>query len=131
MENGLIAYLAHPDMALVRFRTWTPELAAPYRDLMQASITFDIPLEINAYGFRKPPVQNGPESRRQYPWNPVWELAAECGVKTVIGADAHKPVDVWSNMPEVFDYSRQFGLANYNEATAARLHPARKTADFR
>ncbi|WP_295806652.1 histidinol-phosphatase [uncultured Victivallis sp.] len=131
MENGLIAYLAHPDMALVRFRTWTPELAALYRDLMQASATFDIPLEINAYGFRKPPVQNGPESRRQYPWNPVWELAAECGVKTVIGADAHKPVDVWSNMPEVFDYSRQFGLANYNEATAARLHPARKTADFR
>lgn len=125
MENGFIACLAHPDMALVRFREWTPELDALYRDLMQASLSFDVPLEINAYGFRKPPVVNGSETRRQYPWNPVWELAAECGVKTVIGADAHKPVDVWSNMPEVFAYSDSFGFANCNRETAEKLLPMR------
>lgn len=125
MEYGFIAYLAHPDMALVRFREWTPELGALYRDLMQASLTFDVPLEINAYGFRKPPVESAGELRRQYPWNPVWNLAAECGVKTVVGADAHKPVDIWSNLPEVFAYSDSFGLENRNRETAAKLLPQR------
>lgn len=125
MEYGFIACLAHPDMALVRFREWTPELEALYRDLMQASIACDIPLEINAYGFRKPPVESAGQLRRQYPGDPVWELAAEYGVKTVIGADAHKPVDVWSNMPEVFAYSDTFGFINRNAETAARLQPSR------
>lgn len=110
METGLIVYLAHPDLTAMSCDRWTSEHKALYREIIDASLALDIPLELNAYGLRKPYIET-PEGRRaQYPWHPFWEMAAEANVKAVIGMDAHKPEDVFSNYAEVRSIADRLGL---------------------
>ena len=110
METGLIAYLAHPDLTAMSCYCWTPEYAALYREIIDASLALDIPLELNAYGLRKPYMETPSGKRAQYPWRPFWEMAAEAGVKVVIGMDAHAPEDVASNYAEVRRWADELGL---------------------
>lgn len=121
METGLAAYIAHPDITAIRCERWTPDLKAAYEDILAASIALDIPLEINAYGLRKPPVETEEGARPPYPWMPFWELAAEYGVKTVAGSDAHRPEDVWGNIDDAFSIAEHFHLANCNAETARKI----------
>lgn len=100
---GLLDYLVHPDFCMLGTSAWTPDMRAAFRDLAQASNTFGIPLEINAYGLRK-----GPQAR--YPWRPFWEIAASENVRCVIGADAHRPQDVWGRMDDCFALAKELGL---------------------
>ena len=100
---------------------WTPDLKAAYEDILEASLALDIPLEINAYGLRKPQVETEEGFRPPYPWMPFWELAAEYGVKTVAGSDAHRPEDVWGNIGEAFSIAEHFHLANCNAETARKI----------
>ena len=110
METGLIAYLAHPDLTAVSCDRWTPGHAALYREVIDASLALDIPLELNAYGLRKPYVDTPEGKRAPYPWRPFWEMAAEANVKAVIGMDAHRPEDVSSNYAEVRAWADELGL---------------------
>ncbi|MBE6406107.1 MAG: PHP domain-containing protein [Lentisphaerae bacterium] len=110
METGLVAYMAHPDLTAVACDRWKPEYKALYREIIDASLALDIPLEINAYGFRKPYVDTPEGSRPPYPWLPFWEMAAEANVKAVIGMDAHRPEDVSSNYAEVRAFADKLGI---------------------
>ena len=121
LETGLAAYIAHPDITAIRCERWTPDLKAAYEDILKASPALDIPLEINAYGLRKPPVDTPEGKRPPYPWLPFWELAAEYGVKTVAGADAHRPEDVWGNIEDAFAIAEKFGLEICNADVARKI----------
>lgn len=122
METGLIRYFAHPDLTARITPEWTPEVKALYREVMEASVSLNIPVEINAYGMRKPKAEFPDGSTRtQYPWSPVWELAAECGVKAVAGSDAHRPQDVWGNTDDCFRFAEQFGLEICNYDIARKI----------
>lgn len=121
METGLFDYVAHPDMFLAGFPRWTPELRALAVELAAASNAFGVPFEINAYGLRKPWIDT-PEGRRpQYPWKKFWEIMAEHRVQTVVGADAHRPVDVWGNTDEAITFGLELGLVPQNAALADRI----------
>ncbi len=122
METGLIRYLAHPDLTAFRTPFWTPEIAALYREVMEASASLGVPVEINAYGMRKPRtlLPDG-STRMMYPWDPVWELAAECGVKAVAGSDAHRPQDVRGNIGDCFRFAEKHGLAIHNYDVAREI----------
>ncbi len=127
METGLIRYLAHPDISSHMTPEWTPEIKILYGEVMAASVSLDIPLEINAYGMRKPKtVLPDGSSRMMYPWHPVWELAAGYGVKAVAGADAHRPQDVWGNTDDCFRFAEQFGLKIYNDELARQIIAGKK-----
>lgn len=118
MESGLFAYVAHPDMFTARCPRWNPELAAIAADLAEASKAFDTPLEINAYGLRKPWIDTEDGRRPQYPFRPFWEVMAEHGVRMVVGADAHRPQDVWGNTGDAIAFGAELGLAADNRAVA-------------
>ncbi len=123
MESGLFRYVAHPDMFCNRCPRWTPDVAAICGDLADAAAAMDIPLEINAYGLRKPWVET-PEGRRPaYPWRPFWELAASRGVRAVIGADAHRPEDVWGNAGDACALAAETGFTPVNAEVAAAIRP--------
>ena len=116
VESGLFSYVAHPDMFACRCGAMTPDIAALCNELLDAAAALDVPLEINAYGLRKPPKQlpDG-TSRPMYPWRPFWELAAvHGGIRAVVGADAHRPEDVWSNMDETFAWAAACGFVPEN-----------------
>ena len=49
------------------------------------------------------------------------ELAAEYGVKTVAGSDAHRPEDVWGNIEDAFAIAEKFGLEIRNAEVARKI----------
>ena len=119
MESGLIACLAHPDMSLVGTSEWNADLEAGYRDLIQASIDLDVPLEINANGLRKGPAAH-------YPWPPVWRLAAELGAKCVAGMDAHRPANLQDHADELLALVSETGVRLVNDEVAERIAASTK-----
>ena len=106
--------------------SWTSEIEALCKELVSAAVALKVPLEINAYGLRKPWIDTAEGRRPQYPWRPFWELAAELGATMVVGADAHRPEDVWSNAEQTAAWGAQFGLVPANAAVAAAIVNGRK-----
>ena len=127
MESGLIVYLAHPDLPAAACREWNPDYAAAFKDIIDASVDLDIPLEVNAYGFRKQKqyIETPEGMRPPYPWRPFWEMAAEANVKAVIGMDAHRPEDVSSNYAETLEFAESFGLRLCEEEVVAKILAAK------
>lgn len=122
MATGLFVYQAHPDIFCRCRPVWTPELKAMCRDLADAAKSFGVPLEINAFGLRKTQVATPEGSTRPgYPWPPFWELMGECGAPMVVGADAHRPADVWGNSDDAVELGAACGLAPQNAAVAAAI----------
>lgn len=121
MENLPILYMAHPDcMGHVAGRI-TPDLKSGFRDIIDAAADLDIPLEINANGFRKGLFETEEGARYRYPLDAFWELAAENGkIRAVIGTDAHSP-DVIADFAASAEFARKFGLKIRNEELAESL----------
>lgn len=89
LATGDFVYLAHPDIAGIQF---SPETVhREYRRLCQAAKAFNVPLEINLLGLR---------SRRHYPTETFFRIAADVGNEIILGADAHDPKDVCDTTSE-------------------------------
>ncbi len=123
LETGLFTYIAHPDMFSIRCASMTPGIAAVCNELLDAAAALKVPLEVNAYGLRKDPITLADGSRRpQYPWRPFWDLVREHGgVRAVVGADAHQPIDIWSNADAAIDWAAQSGIEVENAILAVEL----------
>ena len=83
MSTGFFSYLAHPD--LINYEGPDEIFLKHTRRIIQASIDFNVPLEVNMQGHAL---------GRNYPCNRFFSLASEMGSKIVIGCDAHVPRDV-------------------------------------
>mgnify|MGYP000072482774 CR=1 FL=1 len=110
MESGLFAFIAHPDLFGCSNTRWSADLAACSRDILQAAEATKTPLEINGYGFRKPPIQSEEGLRPRYPWRPFWEIAANYDIQVICNADAHRPQDVLANIKDAEDLANAFKL---------------------
>jgi histidinol-phosphatase (PHP family) len=110
MRSGLYAFLAHPDLLGLAFPDWDADLAACAEDICSASAALGVPLEMNSYGLRKPPVTGRGGLRPAYPWRPFWEVAARCGARVVISSDAHRPEDVAAGLAELEALRSELGL---------------------
>ena len=120
METRLFIYFAHPDMFGIGWRGWDETATDCARAICQASNAYDIPLEINAYGIRKPKVIDNDVERWQYPMRRFWEIAGEEGVTAVIGADAHRPQDVWGGMEIAEQFAVEYGIKLVDAAELVR-----------
>lgn len=83
LATGDFAYLAHPDVAGRSFSNEVIE--REYRRLCKAAKRFNVPLEINLLGIR---------SKRHYPSDAFFRIAAEEKNDVIFGTDAHDPFDV-------------------------------------
>ena len=110
LDSGLFAFLAHPDLFGCCHHVWTEDCDQAARDICQAAVSADVPLEINGYGWRKPWIDTPAGKRAMYPWIPFWEIAAEEGVKAVINSDAHRPRDVGYGWGELSPLRERLGL---------------------
>ena len=94
LRSGLFLFMAHPDFFGNFYECWDAETEAASRDILQAARELNIPLEINAYGLRKP-LRDTPQGKRPgYPWEPFWQLAGELDTPAVVNSDAHRPADI-------------------------------------
>lgn len=113
MASGLFIAMTHPDLFGVCQPRWTADTAACARDICQAAIAHGVALELNGYGIRKPWVvgEKGEQNERPgYPWEPFWEVAAECGVPVVLASDAHRPQDVAAGYDQLTAMRDRLGL---------------------
>ncbi len=128
IESKVFLYVAHPDIWAMRAAQWTSEIAAVCKELFAAAKDCGVPVEINASGARKTEISTPDGTRKQYPWRPFWELAAETGgLQVVMGMDAHDPADAWSNGDETLDFARSLGFEPVNLQLAEQL--LRKSAE--
>lgn len=90
MESGNFVYLAHPDLFLNRYPDFDATAKQVCRELCRAANRLKMPLEFNFLGYKRLA-----ESRAMgdlgYTTPEFWEVAAEEGVKAIIGVDAHEP----------------------------------------
>ena len=121
MKSGLFDYINHPDMIAASMDAWTPEIKELFAQVMQASVEYGVPVEINGYGLRKAEIDYPSGRRHPYPWFPVWEVAVEYNVACVVGSDAHRPQDVFGNMNDVFAIAEKNGLRCVNAELAERI----------
>lgn len=121
VEKLPIAYMAHPDGFACMIERMTPDWKSGFREIISVAKDRDIPLEINANGFRRGLFSDGNGERYRYPWDAFWELAAEAGAKVVIGSDAHLP----SQLSEEYDtceaFAGKFGLKVCNREVAEKI----------
>lgn len=110
MSSGMFLFYAHPDVFGCSYLPWDAHTAACAREICTAAAQLGMPLEINGYGLRKPPIDTPDGKRCLYPLVPFWEIAAECGVRYVATSDAHRPEDVVASIPECHELAARFGL---------------------
>lgn len=127
IEWGIFDFIAHPDIWCMSLDRWTPEIEDILRAVPAAAARTGVPLEINAYGLRKPEVDYADGRRRQYPLDAFWRMAAEYPITCVIGSDAHRPQDVYGNSDEAYAIAEKYRIPCVN-AELARKIIARKHA---
>ena len=90
METGLFDYVAHPDLFCHIYDRFDETCAAVSRDICDAAVALDIPLEFNLLGAQ---YHTRIEERDKlgYPCPRFWEITAQKGAKAIIGFDAHHP----------------------------------------
>ncbi|NLY92247.1 MAG: histidinol-phosphatase [Firmicutes bacterium] len=110
MASGLFAIIAHPDLFGNSYEGWDKHTIRCSKMILEAAAEYQIPLELNAYGLRKPLKDTTAGARPPYPLSPFWELAATVkGLTVVANSDAHHPADVGAT-EEVEEMIERYGL---------------------
>lgn len=91
METGIFLYVAHPDIFFSHVTKITPEILHVCEEICDASIEYDVPLEVNLGGFGYANLHAQLKGAMPYPNHYFWEIAAKKGCKVIIGIDAHEP----------------------------------------
>ncbi len=87
IESGLFSYVAHPDLYMRGYPRWDEHAEKVGEEIIEASIKNNVPLEYNLLGFS----HSKNDGKAGYPYPDFWSLAAEKGVKAIVGVDAHTP----------------------------------------
>lgn len=110
MRSELFQFMAHPDAFGGFYDTWDADAEAISRDIVGVACELGLPLEINAYGLRKP-WRDMPDGRRpRYPWEPFWRIVGEAGATAIVNADAHRPEDIAGEVDTALELAERCGV---------------------
>jgi len=92
MKTGYFKILAHPDLFLFNYQTWNKFTEDISREIIEASIKYNVLLEVNANGIRRKPIYNQDNEQVYiYPRIEFWKIVQEYKTaKVIIGEDNHK-----------------------------------------
>jgi histidinol-phosphatase (PHP family) len=110
MSANLFLFMAHPDAFAGFYVIWDAEAAAASRDILEAARDLGVPLEINAFGLRKPRIETPQGLRWRYPLEPFWQLAGECRTPSVVNSDAHRPEDIAGEVNRALAWAVRFNV---------------------
>lgn len=88
LSTGLYSFMAHPDLYLIKY-PWNDVSERVARMIAEASIKYNVPLELNANGIRRGLVDTNEGSRYLYPRKEFWEIIREYNCEVIINSDAH------------------------------------------
>ena len=107
METKIFDFMAHPDVFLLNYK-WDEDAKAASRDIIEAAVDLDMPLEINSNGIVK--AEESGMDEYGYPNRNFWSLAKEYGVKAVVSSDAHKVENLCRNYDRVYEFAFGSGI---------------------
>src|SRR5574344_1977740 len=96
MASGLFTYVCHPDLFFQGISEEDPIIDELCKRICEASLKYDIPLEINLGGWNyygRVTSKAGNYKPSPYPNERFWKIASAYQCKCVIGVDAHNPLD--------------------------------------
>lgn len=102
IHSGYFKAVAHPDLFMVGGTLWDDNCSRAADMILNAVAASGIPLEYNANGFRRGIWDFPSGSRYPYPYEKFWSMAADAGVKVIVGSDCHEPHQVWD---EAMDFA--------------------------
>ena len=113
MKTGYFSYLAHPDLFMMGYTPgWDEHTEKISIMMIEASIKYDVPLELNLGGINgRGWMTIGQENRYPYPHPKFWELVGKFQASTIIGVDCHDPTQfLKGNEHILFEYIDKFKL---------------------
>ena len=110
MRSGLFAFLAHPDLFLAARTSIDADCIACGDALIDATNTFNVPIEINGYGLFKSKIRRDYGEDYRYPVRTFWERAAAKNARIICNSDAHDAHDVIMNAWKARDFASRFGI---------------------
>ena len=95
IKSGLFLYIAHPDLFFHMCDEVTPIYEQITKEIIDAAIEFNVPLEINVHGILNKKNRNS-SKYFGYPCDYFWQQAAKTNVQIVYGGDFHGPWEMTS-----------------------------------
>ena len=104
-------FVCHPDLMLYSYPTFDEHAKKASLKIIEASLKYGIPLEINANGIRKG-TRELPEGKRYlYPRLEFWQLVKEKGALVIVSSDAHDPEKLWDEEVKLaYEFARELGI---------------------
>lgn len=115
LASGFFSFLAHPDLIMANGRPWDENLKAGFNAVIEASIQYKIPLEINGQGLSRPKILDENGERYQYPYDKFWEIVGEKNLSVICNSDAHFPSDLLAGVKRARNYAKKMQLAIIEE----------------
>lgn len=109
IASGIFSFMAHPDVFCSNYE-WDNTSETGAKIILQAAAEYNIPLEINGYGFRKPKAKLASGARPGYPHINFWELATDYDIQIICNSDAHNPQDIIAGIADAQALAEKFGL---------------------
>ena len=94
LQTGVFSCFAHPDYFMSSIEKADKDVINVMRDLIQACMALDIPLEVNVAGIRNGKKKIGKVDRWIYPTDDFFSIAGEMNAKCILGIDAHDPQQI-------------------------------------
>ncbi len=92
MESGLYNYMAHPDLFLNRAPGIDDHTEKALRQICEAAVKYDMPLEYNLLGeSRRIDEKRAEHGLCGYTCPDFWKIALEYPIRVIVGCDAHAP----------------------------------------
>ncbi len=103
IESKVFTHVAHPD--IFNFAGDEAVYLSEMKRICDASVAYNIPLEINFLGIR---------TNRRYPKELFWELVGQTGAPVTFGCDAHDPQNTFdeASLNVAKDWVKKYNL-NY------------------
>ncbi|MGD1821831.1 MAG: histidinol-phosphatase [Pleomorphochaeta sp.] len=127
IESGLFSFAAHPDLFFLQYFKWDNQAKAISKEIIEAAIYYDIPLEVNGNGIIKNKVKGFyNDMRAPYPVKEFWQLASTYDkLKIVTNADAHSPYNLEKSYKLCNDFAKELNI-DYKKANIENIDKNKK-----
>lgn len=103
IKSKLFKFVNHPDNFIC---VWNDDVIRISKEIINASIEYDVPLELNGNQFERVDLFKKGDPREKF-----WDLVGKSNCKVLINTDAHKCKDLLrSNLDKMIEFSKEHNL---------------------
>lgn len=127
IESGLFSLAAHPDLFFIQYFKWDEQAKAVSKDIIEAALYYDMPLEVNGNGILKEKtIGFNNDMRYLYPVEEFWNLAKSYDkIKIISNSDAHSPYNIGKAIDLCDKFGKRVGL-EYKSANIDNIESSHK-----